>query len=132
MAAEHDRIAAVRQLLTAPQSAGSSGRVVDIDVDMRGPYGCTPLMLAAHSGARQCTAALLEAHARVDERDEAGATALCAAAAGRRHHTMAQLLQAETEEVSVSLRAREMALSFLRLLFNLLRVFIRGLQVHSH
>ena len=61
MAAEHDRIAAVRQLLTAPQSAGSSGRVVDIDVDVRGPYGCTPLMLAAHSGARQCTAALLEA-----------------------------------------------------------------------
>ena len=37
--------------------------------------------------------------------------------------SLAQLLQ-DTEEVSVSLRAREMALSFLRLLSSLLSVFI--------
>eukprot|EP00964_Phaeocystis_antarctica_P139463 scaffold104252_cov61-Phaeocystis_antarctica.AAC.4 len=101
VAAEHERIAAMKQLLAAPQSAGSSGQVVDIDVDAPGPHGCTPLMLAAHSGARRCTAALLEAHARVEERDEGGATALCAAAAGRRHHAMTQLLQAGADAHSV-------------------------------
>ena len=84
MAAEHDRIAAMRQLLVAPQAARSSGKLAHIDVDAPGPHGCTPLMLAAHSGARHCTAALLEAHARVEERDEGGGTALCAAAATTR------------------------------------------------
>ena len=101
MAAEHDRIAAMRQLLAAPHSAWSSGQGVDLDVDAPGPHGCTPLMLAAHAGARHCTAALLEAHARIEERDEAGATALCAAAAGRRQHTMTQLLQAGADAHTV-------------------------------
>jgi len=96
VAAEHERIAALRQLLAAPQRGGEC-----LDVDAPGPHGCTPLMLASHAGARRCTAALLEAHARLEERDEGGATALCAAAAGRHHHAMRQLLQAGADAHAV-------------------------------
>ena len=84
IAAEHERIAPLQLLL----------RCERCDVDTVGPNGCTPLMLAAHAGARQCCAALLEARAALEERDDGGATALCAAAAGRKSKTLQLLLQA--------------------------------------
>ena len=84
VAAEHERIASVVQLL----------RCERCEVDAPGPNGCTPLMLAAHAGSRKCAAALLAAGASLDRRDGGGATALLAAAAGRRAKAMRLLLQA--------------------------------------
>jgi len=84
LAAEHNRIAALRMLLDAgvpPDAHDAEG-------------SCTPLMLAAHAGARKTLSALLEAGADVSARDASRVTALQAAAAGGRAKALRLLLAA--------------------------------------
>jgi ankyrin repeat protein len=82
VAAEHNRIAPLRQLL---EHGASPNR--------RSSAGCPPLTLAAHAGAREAAAVLLAHGADIDARDTNGATALQAAAVGAHAPTLKLLLQ---------------------------------------
>jgi ankyrin repeat protein len=77
------RVAFMDALLLGDEKAARSLLGADPDLETRGPYSESPLMVAAEKGFASIVAALLNRRVNVNEKDEEGMTALALAIGGR-------------------------------------------------